>query len=695
MAQIEYWIQIENHPWDACPNGIDRMTGTPLGPTVTKNLKSPATNAVQVDRPVEMFRPLPADALIYRRYKPPVNPANPVDAWTVPDDRKVNPWDINEPDPTDAGTMGTIPGPVIECNVGDSVVVHFRNADTRTQMVMHPAVTHTETQTVWVTKVIKVLVGWIWWPPWPRWLPPFRNRRPLYKDQTILEPETQTVVVVDTPEMPPTEEPMPIEHRLHSMHTHGFVFDARFDGAYPLSPQDTGQAVPPIGTVEGDAWRKVPNFVEGQSKQGDRVPPGGTFTYQWKTIGWPTTSGVWLYHDHSICDMDNVNQGAIGTVVIHNPADVTAQRDVDIRPQQDPITGNALVDPATAKLFPILPGGLPNGSPIDNADPTTPVYRTPKDKALYLQLYHQLTGVQGMSINGRTFLGNTPTLIAGRQTLMRFGIVGMGSDFHTFHIHGHRWLIPGPSSTKPAVTVQNAPLPQNLALTDPDTVLQFGSSPIASLNVSPSAVSQFEDTKIFGPANSFAFTIKEGSSFMRAEPPVGEWHMHCHVLQHMMTGMMGSLLVVDEGSAVPRPLDKDGQPLPLKVINGRPVAELPVGVPCPPEMPGGGGMPPMGGDAPMTAMVKSAGSGSTLHWEDGVSGNGDTTIKVGGTVTWDVTISPPHTIASLGPPSFADVTAAPWQQTFPVAGDYPYQCGIHGGVPNTKTGMWGIIHVKA
>ena len=28
--------------------------------------------------------------------------------------------------------MGTIPGPVIECNVGDVVVVHFRNMDLRT-----------------------------------------------------------------------------------------------------------------------------------------------------------------------------------------------------------------------------------------------------------------------------------------------------------------------------------------------------------------------------------------------------------------------------------------------------------------------------------------------------------------------------------------------------------------------------------
>jgi len=36
----------------------------------------------------------------------------------APTIRKVNPWDLNETDPTDNGTMGTIPGPVIELNVG-------------------------------------------------------------------------------------------------------------------------------------------------------------------------------------------------------------------------------------------------------------------------------------------------------------------------------------------------------------------------------------------------------------------------------------------------------------------------------------------------------------------------------------------------------------------------------------------------
>jgi FtsP/CotA-like multicopper oxidase with cupredoxin domain len=86
---------------------------------VVKTLVSPVTGVV---RTRTMYKPLSQDALILRRYT-----AN----WAAPDDRKVNPWDLNEPDPTDNGTMGTVPGAVIECDVGDKVVVYFRNNDTR------------------------------------------------------------------------------------------------------------------------------------------------------------------------------------------------------------------------------------------------------------------------------------------------------------------------------------------------------------------------------------------------------------------------------------------------------------------------------------------------------------------------------------------------------------------------------------
>ena len=75
--------------------------------------------------------------------------------------------------------------------------------------------------------------------------------------------------------------------------------------------------------------------------------PGGTFTYTWNTFAWPTTAGVWLYHDHSICDMDNVNSGAIGIIVIHN-------NDPSKHSPSDP-------DDVTVDVVD-LPNGSPNGS---------------------------------------------------------------------------------------------------------------------------------------------------------------------------------------------------------------------------------------------------------------------------------------------------------------------------------------------
>jgi FtsP/CotA-like multicopper oxidase with cupredoxin domain/plastocyanin len=452
VATIEYWIQLENPFWDLCPNprNIDRMTGKPPkgGAPKTVTLTSPVTGATTtrlMNMPIGHEDALHS-ALILRRY---------TENWAAPDDRKVNPWDVNEPDPTDTGTMGTIPGPVIECTVGDEVIVHFRNLDLRK----------------------------------------------------------------------PDGKLLPIEKRTHSLHPHGFVFDRFSDGAYPLSPPDPSQ---PVG-AEAAAWAAV--GVNG-FKQGDRIPPpadpdngiatAATYTYRWTTQGWPTTAGVWLYHDHSVCDMDNVEHGAIGIIVIHNRDD---EQDVDVRDPANP----------ARNLPALLPAGQQNGSPI-RQDQGKDVFVDPPARALYLQLYHSLGHNSGMVINGRKFLGNTPTVVAGPETLMRFGVVGMNMEhFHTFHLHGHRWTIPGPDGTTPDAIQQSPQI---------------------------RAVSQFEDTRIFGPANSFVFSIDNRSvaaggvpSFMRAGGPgpqdgKGEWHMHCHVLMHMDDGMMGSLVVAESGDPV-------------------------------------------------------------------------------------------------------------------------------------------------
>jgi len=236
---------------------------------------------------------------------------------------------------------------------------------------------------------------------------------------------------------------------------------------------------------------------------------------------------------------------------------------------------------------------------------------------------------------------------------MRFGVVGMGSEFHTFHIHGHRWTIPGPHGNTPG-EIQGSVL---------DT-----------------PVSQFEDTRTFGPANSFVFTIDEGNGFMRADPftpgsPLGEWHMHCHVLMHMDQGMMGSLLIIDAA--------------------GGPAFGLPQGRPCKMAMPtDGGGGTPGGGGAPMTASVKDA---VGCVWRDDASHTGETTIKVGGTVTWHDTgaCADGHTVQSDNGPAFHIVPSPSVSRVFTAVGDFGYHCTVHGGDPVGKTGMWGIVHVVA
>ena len=615
MADIEYWIQIENHAWDLAPNNIDRMHGQTMQQMgfpapVVKTLTSPETGVVKSRT---MFKPLGEDALILRRYT-----AN----WAAPDDRKVNPWDLNEPDPTDNGTMGTIPGPVIECklNTGDRVIVHFRNKDSR-----------------------------------PR--------------KTVRE-------------------------RSHSLHPHGFVFDPRYDGAFPLSPPDPTQ---PVGG-EVALWAQV--GVTG-SKKGDRVPPGATFDYYWNTFSWPTTAGVWLYHDHSFCDTENVLLGAIGMVVIHNDQDPDDVIDQDLPGGQPngPLTrfrcfpfpfddvkplpfdlerlGFAELEPRdledmrhgemegmemeaeeaephhdrprrrtkAEKESPAAELAIRHGDLIFELDPRFEVIRRlclrfyvdPPGRAQYLQLYHEMPGA-GMAINGRKYLGNAPTLLAGLETKMRFGLVGMNDlMFHTFHLHGHRWVIPGPDGTDP-IAIQ-------------------GSAQVA-------AVSQFEDTRTFGPANSFSFTVNQGSFMGSVRPPdaggLGEWHMHCHVLGHMHDGMMGSLLVVQGGQFA---------------------GTLPRGEPCHEDHDG----PVENGEVVVKVqnfqfspknITITPGTKVIWEWDVGANQHSTTSDTPG---KWDSGVhDAPHTFEHT-------FTAADAMQTF------PYYCVVHGD--KNGIGMSGSVTV--
>ena len=90
----------------------------------------------------------------------------------------------------------------------------------------------------------------------------------------------------------------------------------------------------------------------------------------------------------------------------------------------------------------------------------------------------------------RAYAGNTPTLEANVGESVAFNVFALDNDFHTFHIHGHRW-------TDPAGTVV--------------------------------------DNQTLGPGDSIT------AAFVEDNP--GRWFYHCHVFSHLHEGMNGWYLV--------------------------------------------------------------------------------------------------------------------------------------------------------
>ncbi|GAB2714247.1 multicopper oxidase domain-containing protein [Kitasatospora kifunensis] len=90
--------------------------------------------------------------------------------------------------------------------------------------------------------------------------------------------------------------------------------------------------------------------------------------------------------------------------------------------------------------------------------------------------------------NGAAFLGNTPTFTAKTGDRVRWRIASLGQDFHVFHLHGHRW--------------PKAP-----------------------------GFPGFLDSQLIGPSTTLTIEYLEDNP--------GDWLYHCHVVHHMMGGMVG------------------------------------------------------------------------------------------------------------------------------------------------------------
>ena len=167
-------------------------------------------------------------------------------------------------------------------------------------------------------------------------------------------------------------------------------------------------------------------FVPGFSGRDADVKPGRTWTYKLTVL--ESSRGVWPYHDHSPSMHESIEGGLWGML--------------SIRGRHEPLPDREFV-----VVF----------APMGNFQ----------------------------TIDGRAFVGNSPVFTAFPGQLVQWDVMAMGSEHHTFHVHGHRWLEHG--------------------------------VPV--------------DTKTVGPAESFRIRWRE------REP--GTWLYHCHVETHMEQGMIG------------------------------------------------------------------------------------------------------------------------------------------------------------
>ena len=190
------------------------------------------------------------------------------------------------------------------------------------------------------------------------------------------------------------------------------------------------------------------------------------YTYEWNAA--KGTAGTWPYHDHTFgSPLGSEDKGLFGAVIVNEKKT------------------SALIDGKIKKI---------KTSDID------------KEFVLYM-VETTFWGVEIDHTNGglQTPLWTNPTLVAQTGETDRFHVIGLGTAFHTFHMHAHRWLEDGTTNVI--------------------------------------------DTKNIGPLTRHVFTIKAGEGVGE-----GDWMYHCHVFAHMQAGMTGFYRVTaDGGPSIPGP----------------------------------------------------------------------------------------------------------------------------------------------
>lgn len=308
----------------------------------------------------------------------------------------------------------------------------------------------------------------------------------------------------------------------HSLHVHGVRYGIDSDGAWPFG----------IGDRFG--------------RRSDEIRPGEKWTYTFDVTG--DTVGAWAFHDHVHMVQANVNRGLFGALIVRDPL---APRALDVpmfvHAMQAPSAADTFESPTLRKATPkqtferafpapgtvayhckihgpamsgtvVVDPGAPAGDRAveirDNSFVPQEVSVRPGSKVVWTlaQNFDHIVFAPGggkltYCLNGRAFVGNTPTIEADAGQRLRWHVLNLdlGSTWHNFHPHSARWQLPAP----PGGSADVHALSPAEGFTA-DTVVP----PVVRLQPDPSA-------------DACRVRIK------------GDFLFHCHLEEHMMTGLGG------------------------------------------------------------------------------------------------------------------------------------------------------------
>jgi manganese oxidase len=232
----------------------------------------------------------------------------------------------------------------------------------------------------------------------------------------------------------------------------------------------SGDSSMPLGVSLHVHGVKYTPSSDGTFETLSHVPPGESRTAVWyaaprtvkgSQVTSQGTAGAWWYHDHAVGTSHGtagMNAGLVGGLVVRQATDARPDHTYTVVFGDD----NAV----NYRRFPLT----------DACDPDDPV-------------------------------PSNTCFVAEEGDDVEFLVIGIGDEFHTFHLHGHAWAdnrtgrLAGPTDATPLV-----------------------------------------DNKTVGPGDTFAARVTAGELV-----PPGSWMMHCHVQDHSDAGMVTNFHVLPRG----------------------------------------------------------------------------------------------------------------------------------------------------